>query len=141
VTLLLIKVRILLDLQAVQNSITALGGTFPPEIIDIVGEKLVRRDVLFRHGPLLSRPEKLAPLMKNIKSQIKEVYKAVRGYNPHIWRLMVDDPDACVLRRPQFDGYAQRSEEEALFILDYTYAAWYETPGAVKMLRDLAKMK
>lgn len=141
VTLLLIKVRILLDLQTVQNTTTALGGTFPPEIIGLIDGKLVRRDTLFRHQSLLSRPEKLAPLMKNIKSQIREVYKAVGEYNPHFWNLMVNNPDACVLRRPQFDGYAQRSEEEALFILDYTFAAWYETPGAVKMLRDLAKMK
>ncbi|KAL7923129.1 hypothetical protein ACQKWADRAFT_67378 [Trichoderma austrokoningii] len=141
VTLLLIKVRILLDLQIVHNTTTALIGAFPPEIIGIICAKLVRRDILLQHRALLSRPEKLAPLLKSIKSQIREVYKTVGEYNPHFWDLMVNNPDACVLRRPQVDGYAPRSEEEALFILDYTFAAWYETPGAVNMLRDLAKMK
>ncbi|KAL6910246.1 hypothetical protein GGI43DRAFT_5090 [Trichoderma evansii] len=141
VVLLLIKLRILLDLQAIQNTTTALTGVIPPEIIGIICGKVVRRDVLLRHRGLLSRPEKIALLTKRIKTQVKEVYNAVGKYNPHFWNLMVNDPDACILRRPEFDGYAPRSEEEALFILGYTFAAWYETPGAVEMLRDLAKMK
>lgn len=140
VVLLLIKVRILLDLQAIQNTSIALTGVIPPEITGIICGKLVRRDVVFRHRGLLSRPEKIAPLIKRIKTQVRVIYSAVGKYNPHFWNLMVNDPDAAVLRRPVFDGYAQRSEEEALFILGYTFAAWYETPGAVKMLRDLAKM-
>jgi hypothetical protein len=140
VTLLLIKVRVLLDLQTIQNAIIALRGVILPEIITIICGKLVRRDVLLRHQTLLGRPENIAPLVKRMKSQIREVYKAIGKYNPHFWELMVNDPDACVLRGAELNGYAQRSVEEALTILGYTFSAWYETPGAVNILRDLAKI-
>ncbi|PTB43540.1 uncharacterized protein TrAFT101_002099 [Trichoderma asperellum] len=141
VVVLLIKVRVLLDLYAIQNTFIALTGVIPPEIIAIICGKLVRSDVMFRHQILLSTPEKMASLTKRIKSQVRELYKAVGKYNPYFWNLMVNDPDACVLRTPQYNGYAQRSEQEALVILAFTFAAWYETPGAIKMLRDLAKMR
>ncbi|KAM0252851.1 hypothetical protein ACHAQJ_007537 [Trichoderma viride] len=140
VTLLLLKVRVLLDLQSIQNAAIALRGVIPPEIIAIICGKLIRRDVLLRHKTLLSRPEKLAPLLKRIKSQIREVYKTVGKYNPHFWNLMVNDPDACILWPQNPDDQMQRSLGEALVVLGYAFSAWYETPGAVKVLRDLAQM-
>ncbi|OAQ58396.1 zinc finger domain-containing protein [Pochonia chlamydosporia 170] len=139
VALVLIKIRVLLDLQAIQNARIALRGAIPQEIIEIIRGQLVSCIVGSRHDILLARPEETAQLAETIKSQIREVYGAIETYNSHFWELLVKDPDAGVLQRPN-GPYTHRSKEEALLVIGYSYASWYETPGAVDVLRSLSKV-
>ncbi|PTB61689.1 hypothetical protein BBK36DRAFT_62512 [Trichoderma citrinoviride] len=136
--LMLIKVRILLDLQAIQNARIALKGSIPTEVIEMIRGQLVGNIVGARQDILLAPPEQTSQLVDKIKKQIQALYKAVKTYNPHFWKLLVNDPDAGVLRRPAH-AYSPRTEDEALLVLGYNYAAWYETPGAVDMLKSLGK--
>ncbi|KAK9443859.1 zinc finger domain-containing protein [Metarhizium brunneum] len=138
VAVVLIKMRVLLDLQAIQSARIALHGTIPQEIIEIIRGQLVSCVVGSRHDLLLARSEETAQLAETIKSQIREVYSAIETYNSHFWELLVSDPDAGVLQRPN-GPYTHRSKEEALLVIGYSYASWYETPGAVDMLRSLSK--
>ncbi|TFA99787.1 hypothetical protein CCMA1212_008481 [Trichoderma ghanense] len=87
---------------------------------------------------LLALPEETSQLVDGIKRQIQALYRAVKTYNPRSWKLLVHDPGAGVLRRPAY-AYSPRTEDEALLMLGYNYAAWYETPGAVDMLKSLGK--
>ncbi|EGR47373.1 uncharacterized protein TRIREDRAFT_122500 [Trichoderma reesei QM6a] len=136
--LVLIKVRILLDLQAIQNARIALKGSIPAEVIEMIRGQLVGNVVGARQDILLAQPEETSQLVDKIKRQVQALYRAVKAYNPHFWKLLVNHPDAGVLRRPSH-AYSLQTEDEALLVLGYNYAAWYETPGAVDMLKGLGK--
>ncbi|KAG6039701.1 hypothetical protein E4U41_002195 [Claviceps citrina] len=138
VALMLIKVRILLDLQAIQNATIALHGVIPQEIIELIRDQLVSCLIRSRKEILLAGPDKTAQLVQTIKRQITELYRTVEKYNTHFWDLLINDPDAGVLRRPT-GPYASRTRNEALLTLGHCYSSWYETPGAVDMLRSLGK--
>ncbi|OTA04373.1 hypothetical protein A9Z42_0049790 [Trichoderma parareesei] len=136
--LVLIKVRILLDLQAIQYARIALKGSIPAEVIEMIRGQLVGNVVGARQDILLAQPEETSQLVDKIKGQVQALYRAVKTYNPHFWKLLVNDPDAGILRRPAH-AYSPQTEDEALLVLGYNYAAWYETPGAVDMLKGLGK--
>lgn len=58
--------------------------------------------------------------------------------NLYFWKLLVENPDAGVLQLPN-GPYGKGSRDEALLILVHSYAAWYETLGAVDLLGGLGK--
>ncbi|EFY94478.1 zinc finger domain-containing protein [Metarhizium robertsii ARSEF 23] len=130
VAAVLIKMRVVLNLQEIQNARIALRGAIPQEIIEIICGQFASSIIGSRHEILLTRPEETAQLAETIKSQIRKVYGAIETYNSHFWELMVKDPDAGVLQRP-FGTYTQGSGEEALMVIRYSNASWYEMPGAV----------
>lgn len=136
VAVVLIKVRIMLDLQAIQNARIAHRSVNPEEIIKIIGGKLVS-PISSRAEILLAEPEETARLAEKIKKQIKQLYDAVESYNWHFWDLLVEDPDCGVMCRP--DSYSPQSKDEATLVVGYSYASWYETPGAVDVLRNLSE--
>ncbi|PHH88599.1 hypothetical protein CDD83_7326 [Cordyceps sp. RAO-2017] len=137
VALMLLKVRVLLDLQAVQNASVALCGAVPQEVVDLVRNQLVGSVIRARRDLLLAEPEETTRLVESLKCQIQQLHRVVKGYNPHFWNLLVEDPDVGVLNRP--NQYSTRSSEEAILVIGYSSAAWYETPGAVDVLRKLTK--
>ncbi|EQL00004.1 hypothetical protein G6O67_001094 [Ophiocordyceps sinensis] len=132
---LLIKVRVLLDLWTIQNADLALRGAKPQEIIDLIRGHLVGPAVRARPELLLARPDETARSTGAIKAQIQQLYRAVESRNPHFWKLLIEDPDASVLWRP--NGYNLSSRDNALVMVGYCYAAWYETPGAMDVLKRL----
>ncbi|KAJ6438172.1 MYND finger [Purpureocillium lavendulum] len=151
VAVTLIKVRVLLDLRAIQNARMALRGAVPAEIVDLIRGQLVGSVVGGggdgdgdgdgggrRSDVLLADPEETARLAERVRGQIRELYAAVDAYNPDMWPILVDNPDAGVLERPA-GPYGQHTRDEALLMVGYNYAAWYETPGAIDVLRSLAK--
>ncbi|KAM4065775.1 MYND finger domain-containing protein [Hirsutella rhossiliensis] len=83
VTVALLKVRVLLDLQAVQNAARMLRGTVPPEIIDLIRARLVGSVVEARPEILRSTAEEIAPLVQEIKRQ--EEACLMLGYTFAAW--------------------------------------------------------
>ncbi|OAQ67612.1 MYND finger [Pochonia chlamydosporia 170] len=138
VAVMLIKVRVLLDPQSIHNTRIALTGAIPQEVIEMIREQLVGSIVASRQNILLGTTEETTQLAEVMKKQIKDLYTAIQKYNPYFWNLLINDPDAGVLRRPN-GGYTHWSKEEALLVLGFNYAAWYETMGAMDMLRKLNK--
>ncbi|RFN52833.1 mynd finger [Fusarium flagelliforme] len=126
---LLIKVRILLGLQAAQNATRAFKGTIPAEIIEIIRSHLVGRIVASsRPDILLGSPEKLADLIQRVKKQVRLLYESINRYNPHFSYLIQDEP------YPEAEG--------ALVALGHALkrdnlASWAETPGAFEIIRAL----
>ncbi|UNI18489.1 hypothetical protein JDV02_004755 [Purpureocillium takamizusanense] len=146
VAVTLVKVRVLLDLRAIRNASLALRGAVPAEIVDLIRGQLVgsggggivggarQRELL------LAGPEETARLARRLRGHVNRLYAAVDRYNPHFWDILVNKPDAGVLERPS-GPYGQRTRDEALLVVGYNFASWYETPGAVDVLRSLAKKK
>ncbi|KAF4506559.1 hypothetical protein G6O67_006630 [Ophiocordyceps sinensis] len=132
VTVTLLKVRVLLDLQAVQNATRTLRGTVPPEIIDLVHHRLVGSVVESRPEMLRGTTDRIEPL----KKQVRELFTAIDKYNTSFWRSMLCNPAKAIADRPE--SYSHGSYEESCLMLGYTYAAWAETPGAIDVIRALS---
>ncbi|KYK59248.1 hypothetical protein DCS_00378 [Drechmeria coniospora] len=139
VAMTLIKMRLLLDLEALQNVRVALRGTLPAEIIEMIRDNLVGRIVGARPGLLLAPPEVTVGLARTMKGQVRELHAAVQANSPHLWKLLAADPDSCKLEMPRMLHMYHKhgSRDEAMTTCWFSSAAWHETPGAVAMLRRL----
>ncbi|KFH43501.1 Zinc finger MYND domain-containing protein-like protein [Hapsidospora chrysogenum ATCC 11550] len=143
--LVLLKVRVLLGLRIIQKTRVALGGTVPAEkIVDLIRAQLVSSGggsssiLPKRSDILLASPEETTRITDALQRQIKELYDAAQETNPHFWHLLTENPDAGALQRPT-EACTMGSRDEALLLVGYSYALWYETPRAVDMLRGLGK--
>ncbi|SPO07583.1 uncharacterized protein DNG_10278 [Cephalotrichum gorgonifer] len=131
----LIKVRVLLDLQAIQNSRTALGGTIPTEITDDICGKLVSSIVASRPDILRNDAQQIQGLIQRTKDHIRQLYESIKKSNPHFWELMLDDPDAAGMNRPNM--FSPGSKEEACLTIGYSCTSWLATKGAIDVIRGL----
>lgn len=133
VAIMLTKVRVLLDLQAIQTARnTPDGQETAGQLVSVIATS--------RPEIIQATTEEIVELSNKLEMQTVELYGAIKAYNSQFWDLLVKDPDAGVLQRPN-GGYALGTKEEALLALGYSYASWYETPGAVDMIRTLGGRK
>ncbi|PHH77133.1 hypothetical protein CDD80_901 [Ophiocordyceps camponoti-rufipedis] len=135
VSLLLIKLRIWLDLRAIRNLSWAVGGLLPQELMDRIAVEIAGRIVLHRPDLRLTDAEQMATLAKTLKSDIWDLYLAVDKYCEYFWDILLEDPDEAIESTPQL--YSPGSEQEALLMGRFSIASWYETPGAVEVLRQV----
>lgn len=89
VATVLIKVRVVLDLQAVQSTRRALRGVLPNEITDMICKHQVGTIVGSRAELRRKDAEDMARLIEMIKSQIRRLYGSVADSNPHMWPMLV----------------------------------------------------
>ena len=129
----LIKIRLLLDVKALQNSIF-LGEKVPQEVLDNIRGQLVSSIVAGNKDIMESKDQ--IPLIKKLESQVEELYKAVNSSNKFFWPALLR-PGSHLTARPQM--YSQGTVEHMQLVLQYSYASWVETPGAIDMIRALAK--
>lgn len=133
-TVILIKLRILLDLIAMQNARRLLSGVLPTETIDMIRWHLA--------GPVLSsRPdivrggtEETAHLVRKLKNQALELYLAVAKSNTPFWDLMIDD-DAEAVERNKKRELKPQSREEADLLARYNCTPWLMNPVALEAIR------
>ncbi|KAK2599666.1 hypothetical protein N8I77_011400 [Diaporthe amygdali] len=131
----LIKVRILLDLQQMQNATRAFQGSMPRELIDKVrGQELVSSVVASRQDIVQASAEETAELVQLVKKQVKTLFDTVSRVSPTFWSLLVD-PDSVPSNRPK--AYSLGSMEVAFVTLTYNYGSWKETPGSIEVIKGL----
>lgn len=126
---LLIKVRILFDLQYMQNAARAFQRFLPPELIDeIRGHALVSGVVSARKDIVRAPVERTGDLIQLIKGQIKLLFHAIAWYSPSFWPLLVGP-----------EQYRRRYwvNDEAHFKFEHHYEAWKETPGSIAFIKSL----
>ncbi|KAI5459221.1 hypothetical protein BGZ63DRAFT_415858 [Mariannaea sp. PMI_226] len=138
VTVILLKLRILLDLKALQNTSRSLHGTLPPELIELIRGQLVGSVVSSHPGVLWGSSQDTTNRIKEIMNQIKDLYTSIKNYNPYFWPCLLDTPAVTIAARPSV--FLPRSLEEAFLVLNYNYASWVETPGAIEMVRTLSEL-
>ncbi|KAK7712396.1 hypothetical protein SLS64_003640 [Diaporthe eres] len=136
---LLIKLRILLDLQHMLNASRAFEGVVPREIIDkIRGKSLVSGIVVLRKDIIHASTERTAELVLLVKRQVMALFRTVSTHNRAFWPALVD-PDSRPERGP--DTYSSGSaEEEAAFAIMHNREAWIETPGSIEVIKTLMKV-
>lgn len=136
---LLIKLRILLDLQHMLNASRAFEGIIPREITDgIRGRSLVSGIVVSRKDIIHASTERTAELLLLVKRQVMVLFRSVSIYNRAFWPALVD-PDSRPERR--YDAHPSGSaEEEADFAVMHNGEAWMETPGSIEIIKSLMKV-
>ncbi|KAK6515359.1 hypothetical protein TWF506_007700 [Arthrobotrys conoides] len=138
VAVVLIKVRVVIDLKAAQNTTRALHGVIPQEIIDLI-RKEIGSDSIVGARPDILRcdTEKLAQMVETVKAQIRELYKGIDEYCPYFWGMFLGDPQAAANQRP--GAYTHGSKEEARLAIGYSIASWIETAGAFDTIKALSQ--
>ncbi|KAF2436201.1 hypothetical protein EJ08DRAFT_645208 [Tothia fuscella] len=129
----LIKAKLLLDLQDLQKS-SLLSNKLPQELVDNTKGFLPRTSIIA--GERISwNPDDNTARIEELNSQLDELYKAVKKYNPHFWPALMN-PDRHLGGRPQM--YSHGTKEEMQLVLGYCVASWKETPGALELIKAKA---
>ena len=131
VALTLLKIRLLLDLQALQNSST-IGHKVPQEILDSVRSQLVTT-VVSSNAKIMKSVDQ-TPLIKEIEKQVQTLYIKVQQQNKHFWPALLN-PGRNLGARP--NAYSPGSPQHMQIILNYSYNSWKEIPGAIEMIGNL----
>ena len=134
-SVMLIKIRVYQNLQRLKWAGIVLRGIFPEEIVTLVLEELSGSVLSERDDVLRSDPETMGTLLRTTKEQIRELYRIIDQKYPRFWALLLDNPEVTMLPNP--DLSTRLSVEGTTIMFGYTYAAWYETPGAMEIIRTL----
>ncbi|GAB0138197.1 hypothetical protein EsDP_00006438 [Epichloe bromicola] len=136
-SVLLIKTRLLLDLEAFQAASCPLAGGLPAEILHLVQDQLVGPMLKARPELLLDRTtdDRLSGVVEHVKAQVAALFKSIDKQNGHFWPAMLHRPESAIAHRP--DYFSPRSREEAILVIGYTYPAWAETRGAIELMKKL----
>ncbi|KAJ5730181.1 uncharacterized protein N7483_004689 [Penicillium malachiteum] len=113
VSLTLLKIKLLLDLMKIGHSTSTVGPKVPREILNLIQTSIPQ-------GPL------------KLKGQIDQLYEKTDAANAYFWPHLVN-PGHDLGDRPA--AYSMGSVEEMTLALQWTYAAWTETPGAIDFLK------
>lgn len=132
VAVTLLKIKLLLDLEALQNSIV-VGEKVPREILDSIQRHIVRSPIISSNMKLMDCWDH-SHTIESLELQVCSLYAAVKTCNPHFWERLVD-PGCTPATQP--DSCSQSSIEEARLVLEHSYDAWVETPGAIGVIKGL----
>ncbi|RYP59052.1 hypothetical protein DL769_008701 [Monosporascus sp. CRB-8-3] len=131
---MLLKVRLLIDLQSLQDASKLLGASMPQELIGMVQERAV--GPLVRKRPDLMNGTDVTPHIKDMEAQVLKLFNCVKKANEYFWPALVDpDPEYDLNARPEY--YSPGTEEEMQVMLQHSYASWVETPGAIDIIETL----
>jgi hypothetical protein len=127
---LLLKIKLLLDLQNMGAVVKEHGDKVPNEILDEIKRKVVRSPIILEHREILESKDH-SGLVAKLKRQIKALYDAVWRVNRHVWTVLLQ-ADRHLHTRPSL--YSPGGVEEAVLTLHYTYHSWMELPASLDII-------
>lgn len=130
-SVMLIKIRLVEDLKALQNS-AVLGEKIPQEILYIIQSHVVGSIVAEKR--YLMESKDLLPRINEIEDQIEKLYRAIDRTNQYFWPAMLK-PGRHLTANPT--DYCRGNVQEMQLALQYCHASWEETPGAKEKIRAL----
>jgi hypothetical protein len=130
----LLKIRLLLDLRALQRAREEHGPQIPQEVLQSIEQHLVS-SVVTGNKQILERQDH-APQIAELERQIRQCYDTLSKENEYFWPALVK-PGADWKTRPSV--YMRGTEEEMQLFLSYSYPAWAQTPGAIDVIEELSK--
>lgn len=126
----LLKIKLLLDLKALQNS-AFLDEQVPREIVDEI-QRFVPQSSIISERKQMMDPSSCASHIRELSSQVDKLYTTIDTSNSHFWRALLN-PNKHLNARPAM--YSSGSLEEAQLILQYSIDAWTETPGVLEIIK------
>jgi hypothetical protein len=130
VAIILLKIRLLLDVKALQNS-AVLRNKIPRDIVNIRSQ-LVSSVVSGNKEIMVSKDQ--SELIKTLEDQVQKLYIKVDESNQYFWAALLS-PGKNLTARPEYSSAGSKSEMQLK--LGYNYLSWTETPGAIDMIREL----
>ncbi|KAF2443284.1 hypothetical protein P171DRAFT_362221 [Karstenula rhodostoma CBS 690.94] len=130
----LLKIRRLIDLQAIQRVKLEAGPYVPQEIQDLITAHAVS-PVVAANRNIFQRQDHV-PKIEELKRQIRRLYDRVLEANKYVWPAMVR-PGNHLTATPRYAGTGTIQEMQTN--LPYIYNAWSETPGAIGVIEELQK--
>ncbi|KAH8891928.1 hypothetical protein GQ53DRAFT_719733 [Thozetella sp. PMI_491] len=133
VAVTLLKTKLLIDLQWLQNT-RGIGSTaLPMEIVDLVRGNAV--SPVFQNYPEVFHTVDQRPRIRDMESQVLALYTCVEKANRYFWSAL-RCPGDNLAARPAHGTAGDVTEMQ--ITLQETYAAWNETPGAIDAILALA---
>ena len=126
----LLKIKLLLDLKALQNS-AFLAIKLPPELADRVRLFIPMSEIIWKDGNIMSNIHQ-RDRIEDLSHQIDTLFVAVTKANSHFWPALLK-PGTHLKARP--DTYSQGNVAEMQMKLQYYFDAWNETPGAIEFIK------
>lgn len=114
----LIKIRLLKDLQALQNA-SIVGGKVPAELLDNIRGQLV--STIVAGNKELMQEEDLCPRIQQLQLQIDQLYRAFQKENRHFWPALLN-PGQHLTARPEYTSRGEISEMQVA--LQQSFDAW-----------------
>ncbi|KAL4862169.1 hypothetical protein BDV12DRAFT_49041 [Aspergillus spectabilis] len=131
VAVTLLKIKLVLDLEALQKSTHTAGSKVPREVLDDIRSHVPRSPVISNNRELVQSDDHKGTI-KTLREQIRQLYQAVARTNEHYWKLLLSG------KEPQLpSAFSKGSIEEAQLSFSYTIDAWYELPAAIDFIRTL----
>ncbi|KAI9720085.1 MAG: hypothetical protein M1828_005813 [Chrysothrix sp. TS-e1954] len=129
---MLIKLRLLRDLRNLQHwTDSRPQSKIPQEICDEISKYLVGNVVSSRID-IISQGDQ-SKRITQIQTQVDQLYRSVNDYNKYFWPALVEPKVDLETRAP---SHRSGDQGEVQLELRYTYAAWFETPGAIQFIRQ-----
>ena len=142
VALVLLKVRILLDLQRLAVTARILAhGRLPLEIIDHIGayipwsSTVAKNRGLTRIGASGWLGMALRELIEEMQCQVRALGREISRRRPCTWAVLLD-MKAYIDNWPDAQENREQALEETMERLSYD--AWKQTPGAIDLMQELA---
>ncbi|KAK4696543.1 hypothetical protein P7C71_g1390, partial [Lecanoromycetidae sp. Uapishka_2] len=136
VAITLLKIRLLMDLRALQNS-SIIRNKVPQEILNEVRRQLVSGSAIAENVRIINATDQ-TPLIQKLEVQVQDLYKAVKKSNKHFWPALLS-PGKHLTAQPEFSSSG--SLEEMQIVLQSSFDAWTETPGAIDMIREIGGVR
>ncbi|KAF2031696.1 hypothetical protein EK21DRAFT_62694 [Setomelanomma holmii] len=134
VAITLLKVRLMMDLQSLQQARLDAGPHVPQEILDTI-QQHTASSIITGRSEIVNRVDQTPHIMQ-LQKQVKELHAAVHKANPYFWPALLK-PGDNLKARPTSYGFGDMSHMQ--LVLQYTYNAWAETPGAISAIGELLK--
>jgi hypothetical protein len=133
VSMTLIKIRLLLDLQNLTKAFQEHGAKVPNEILDSIRREVPRSSIISNNRELIEQTDH-SELMDKIKMQINKLYKIANEANKHFWPALIQPGKHL---GAEAEMYTMGSVQEMRLVLNYNYYAWKETPGSIDIIKAI----
>jgi hypothetical protein len=134
VAVCLVKIRLMIDLQALQRARQEAGPHVPRELLDTIQQHSA--NTVIASNPTILEREDQTPHIAKLQEQVQVLYAAIHKANPHFWPALLK-PGDNLTQRPNLYGFGDKGQMQ--LVLQYNYNAWAETPGAIGVIEALSK--
>ncbi|KAJ6015059.1 hypothetical protein N7540_009650 [Penicillium herquei] len=133
VSLTLLKIKLLLDLMKIRHSTSTVGPKVPREILNLIQTSIPQSPLVRENSSIMGGEDQdRLTCIERLKGQIDQLYEKIDSANAYFWPHLVN-PGHHLGDRPE--AYSMGSVEEMTLALQWTYAAWTETPGAIDFIK------
>lgn len=105
------------------------------ELIDNIHVHIPVSTIIIGNKDIIESKDQ-TPFIEKLESQVDELYAFVDTTNPYFFESLLE-PEDDLKARPEY--HSSGSIQEMQLYLQYNYASWAETPGAIQMIQELSE--